>query len=111
MRKETRKEFVVGKDTNFEGVNINKGDIVQIFPLEFFDSCDADYRTFVKEDCQIQEDLAVDVSFITLKSFKRQFTTGDVDIKFSMPLNICHLPDVFNYFKIAPRNVTVEFDD
>ena len=40
MRKETRKEFVVGKDYSDEFVELHKGDIIQILPIEFFDETD-----------------------------------------------------------------------
>lgn len=110
MRKETRKEFVVCKDVTLWDINFNKGDIVQMFPLEFFDSCEPDYRDFV-DDCGIPQDRAIDVCFITPENFQRQFTDGTFDIKFNIPIDICELPYLFNELKIQPRNVTVEFDN
>lgn len=105
-------EFVVGrKYTVEEGVTLNKGDIIQILPVEFLDSdCDENiYRDFVRE-YKIQEDLAVIVQFFTKENYRMQFIDGTTDPKLELPVHVFNLPNMFRDLKVKSRVVRFRDD-
>ena len=110
MRKVTRKEFVVCKDYTDEYCTINKGDIVLIYPVEFYDSCNKSFRDFVL-GCDMDPGMTVDVIFITQENFRKMLVEDTWEEEYSTLVDIHDLPCMFNDLKIQPRNITVEFDD
>lgn len=113
MKKEVRKHFVACKDSYMdEDLVINKGDIVLIYPIEFYDETDPDYRDYVVEDCGYDPAQALDIIVVTPVEYKNMLTTsGQFEIKCSRVVEVYELPYLFNMLKIAPRNVTVELED
>lgn len=111
MRKETRKEFVVCKDYEDDYRVLNKGDIVFIHPVEFFDVPDCCYREDLIENYNMNPETTVDVMFVTRTNFENMLHRKDWEVKHSEPVDIMQLPYMFNTLKIQPRNITIEFED
>ena len=103
-------EFVVGKKYTVDDVILNKGDIIQILPVEFLDTdCDENvYREFVRS-YEVQEDLAVIVQFFTKENYYMQFIDGTIDPKLELPVNVFNLPDMFRDLKV--KSHIVKFKD
>ena len=112
MRKETRKEFVVTKDYKDDYRELNKGDLVFIHPVEFFDGfSDCCYRQDLVENYNMDPSMTVDVMFMTNENFVNMLHNATWDVKHSEPVDVRSLPDMFNKLKIQSRNITIEFDD
>ena len=109
MKKIYQKEFIVGKNMIVHDVEVCKGDVIQILPIEFLDHCEPEYRDYVKE-CEIQDDLAVDVSFFTPENYRLQYIDGTVDSKVNFPLNIFQLPDMFSDLKVKSKTFYIGED-
>lgn len=111
MRKETRKEFVVGKDYTDEFVELHKGDIIQILPIEFFDETDSDYRDMLIDN-DLDPSLHVDVTFYTVEEFKKIFSTGGQFKEiYSTPVCVYDLPAMFSDLGVKTKNITVDIVD
>lgn len=104
MRKEVYKHFVACKDSCIdEELVINKGDIVLIYPIEFYDETDPGYREYVVEDCGYNPAEVLDVLVLTPAEYKNMLTTpGQFEIKCSRVVEVYELPYLFNMLKIAP---------
>ena len=110
MRKVTRKEFVVCKDVN--GDKLSKGDLVFIHPVEFFDTKDdCSYRDHIVEGLSLDPAMVVDVMILTKEEYSNMLHDREWEIKYYAPIDLRMLPELFNEFKIQPRNITMEFDD
>ena len=93
--KRNKKEFVVGKDYTDEFVELHKGDIVQILPIEFFDETDSDYRDMLINN-DLDPSIHVDVTFYTVEEFKKIFSTkGQFKEIYSTPVCVYDLPVCF----------------
>ena len=110
MSKHITKEFIVGKNMLVDGVKICKGDVIQILPLEFLDDCDPEYRDYVKE-CNIQDDLAVNVGFYTPENYALQYIDGTIEPKLNIPMNIFELPYMFADLKVKTRRFKYTKED
>lgn len=110
MNKFKRAEFVVGKSEIVDNVRINRGDIVQIIPIEFFDNLGTELRDLAKE-LNIQENLAVLVSFFTKDAYNQQFIDGTNDPKVEILVHAFSIPDMFKDLKIKARNITLKDKD
>ena len=106
-----RKEFVVGKDYKDEFVELHKGDIIQILPIEFFDETDSDYRDMLIDN-DLDPSLHVDVTFYTIEEFKKIFSTeGQFKEIYSTPVCVYDLPAMFSDLGVKTKNITVDIVD
>lgn len=111
MRKETREEFVVGKNYKDEFVELHKGDVIQILPIEFFDETDATYRDMLI-DSDMDPALHVDVTFYTVEEFKKIFSTrGQFKEIYSTAVCVYDLPAMFSDLGVKTKNITVDIVD
>ena len=106
MNKFKRVEFIVGKSDIVDNLRVDKGDVVQIIPVEFLDNLGTKFRDLAKE-LNIQEDLAVLVSFFTQEAYNKQFIDGTDDPKVEILVHAFSLPDMFKDLKIKARNITL----
>lgn len=111
MRKVTRKEFVVGKHYKDEFVELHKGDVIQILPIEFFDKTDATYRDMLI-DSDMDPEIHVDVSFYTIEEFKKIFSThGQFKEIYSTAVCVYDLPEMFSDLRVKTKDIIVEILD
>lgn len=111
MRKVTRKVFEVCKEADYGDVSLSKGDIVQIYPIEYFDGCNTDIRDIV-DACGMEQGTAVNVVYMSKESFLNMLeNNGEFEEKYSELVDVFDLPYLFNDLKIQPRNITITWKD
>lgn len=106
----TFKEFIVGKDTCIEDVQLNCGDIALILPIEFFDTTEPKYREDL-ESCGIDVSSTVDLNVFAPEEYEKMHNSGDFHIKYSTPVNVFDLAHLFYDLEISVKDITVQADD